>query len=99
MTLTSGTRSIVRRTCSSEFAKIADGLHIDLLAFDFIAGFFLNGSCHILRGDGAIQFASLTSLGSKDQGQPIDLVGKVLEFRILFGAANFSLANGSFQSA
>ena len=49
----------------SKLAKIADGLHVDLVFLDFVADLFLDGGCYILCGDGAIQFASFARLGSK----------------------------------
>jgi len=48
----------------SELAKIADWLHIDLLFLDFETRLFLNGDCHILRGDGAIQLAGFSGAGA-----------------------------------
>jgi len=81
---------------NGKFAKIADGLHIDLRLFDFETGLFLNSIGHILRGNGAIQLASFTSLGGKDQSQSIDLVGEILQLRILFCAADLSLGTDLF---
>src|SRR5689334_20264954 len=51
---------------SGEFAEITDGLHIDLLLLDLKAGLFLDGGGYILCGDGAVEFTSLTSFGSKN---------------------------------
>jgi hypothetical protein len=62
-----------------ELAKVADGLHVDLLLFDLEAGLFLNGSRHILGGDGTVKFAGLTSLGGKNNGNAVDLIGKRFE--------------------
>ena len=82
---------------SRVLAKIADGLHINLLFLDFVAGLFLNGGRDILCCNGAIQFAHFARLGSKVQRQAIDAFGQVLEFRVEFRAADFSLRPDSFH--
>src|SRR6266498_3543609 len=75
---------------SGELSKIADRLHVNLLLLDFVARLFLNGSCHILRGDGTIELPCFPSLGGKDYGDAVDMGGEVFEFGVLFRAADFS---------
>src|SRR5690349_23609271 len=82
---------------SGELAQVADGLHIDLLFLDLKAGLFLDGDSHILRGDGAVELTSLTSFGSKDHGDPVDLVCETLKLGILFCPADFRLRTDLFD--
>jgi hypothetical protein len=71
---------------NGKFTKIADGLHIDLRLLDFKTGLFLNGIRYILRSDGAIQFASFTGFGSKDQSQSTLISGLKDVFYFLRGS-------------
>jgi hypothetical protein len=80
-----------------ELTEIADRLHVDLLFLDLEADLFLDGSRHILRGDGAIQLACFTSLGAERPGLPVDLCGQILELRVLLGAADLSLRTDSLD--
>src|SRR5687768_2107751 len=75
----------------SEFAKVTDGLHVYLVFLDFEADLLLQGCRYILCSDGAIQLASFTSFGRKNQREAIDLCRQALKFTVDFGSTDISL--------
>src|SRR5687767_13649892 len=82
---------------SREFTEVADRLHVDLLFLNLEAGLFLDGGRYILGSNGAVKFARFASFGSKDYGDPIDLLGETLELGILFGATDLRLRTDLFD--
>ena len=73
-------------------AKVANGLHVDLLALDLVARLLLDDRGHILRGDRTIELASLAGLDREGQRETVDLLGESLQFTVLGGAFDLRLS-------
>ena len=68
---------------SGELAEGADGLDVHLLAFHFKADLLSERGGNILRGDRAVQFTRIASLGSESEGYFLNRISEALELFIL----------------